>query len=181
MYKKLRRNFMLVSTLVLLVVISAVSGIVYWMASNTILYQTNVLTEMILDNGGELPDQSEFNNQQKAFLALSAESLHEIRYYTATIRSDSTEISNVHIIIDEADAAAIAERAAQRRGDRGSITVAGGRRMNYVWQQEDDSSMFVVLLDCTSRYGLIRIVMMYMSALWFAVLVLYVLIMGRKE
>lgn len=101
MYKKLRRNFMLVSTLVLLVVISAVSGIVYWMASNTILYQTNVLTEMILDNGGELPDQSEFNNQQKAFLALSAESLHEIRYYTATIRSDSTEISNVHIIIDE--------------------------------------------------------------------------------
>lgn len=53
--------------------------------------------------------------------------------------------------------------------------------MNYVWQQEDDSSMFVVLLDCTSRYGLIRIVMMYMSALWFAVLVLYVLIMGRKE
>lgn len=179
MYKKLRRNFMLVSTLVLLVVISAVSGIVYWMASNTILYQTNVLTEMILDNSGELPDQSEFNNQQKAFLALSAESLHEIRYYTATIRSDSTEISNVHIIIDEADAAAIAERAAQRRGDRGSITVAGGRRMNYVRQQEDDSSMFVVLLDCTSRYGLIRIVMMYMSALWFAVLVLYVLIMGR--
>lgn len=179
MYKKLRRNFMLVSTLVLLVVISAVAGIVYWMASNTILYQTNVLTEMILDNGGELPDQSEFNSQQKTFLALSAESLHEIRYYTATIRSDSTEISNVHIIIDEADAAAIAERAAQHRGDRGSITVAGGRRMNYVRQQADDGSMFVVLLDCTSRYGLIRIVMMYMSALWFAVLVLYVLIMGR--
>ena len=179
MYKKLRRNFMLVSTLVLLVVITAVAGIVYWMATNTILYQTNVLADLILENGGELPDQSEFNNQQETFLALSAETIHELRYYTATVRSDTTEIANVHIIIQESDAAAIARHAAQRRSDRGSITVAGGRRMNYVRQQQEDGSMFVVLLDCTSRYGLIRIVMMYMSALWFAVLVLYVLIMGR--
>jgi signal transduction histidine kinase len=36
-----------------------------------------------------------------------------------------------------------------------------------------------VVLDATSRYGLIRLIMMYMAALWLTVLILYVVIMGR--
>ena len=43
----------------------------------------------------------------------------------------------------------------------------------------DDGSVMVVMIDSTSRYGLVRLVMMYMFALWLTVLILYVIVMGH--
>ena len=179
MYKKLRWKFLWVSTLVLLLVISAVVGVVYWSASNMVLSQTRVLMDLLLENDGELPDLWEFNNRQETFLALNNESINELRYYTAVIRGEEIEISNIHIAIQEDTAVAIAEAAAQRRGDYGSARFVNGRRLNYARELRDDGSTLIVLMDTTSRYGLVRVVMLYMTALWFAVLILYVILMGR--
>ena len=48
----------------------------------------------------------------------------------------------------------------------------------------DDGSVMAVMIDSTSRYGLVRLVMMYMfvlwlTVLWLTVLILYVIVMGH--
>ncbi len=79
-------------------------------------------------------------------------------------------------------------------GDEGALDAASWRKqvdmyqkvaieseagMNYMKQVQEDGSTLIVVLDSTSRYGLIRIVMKYMSGVWLAVLILYIIIMGR--
>ena len=48
MYQKLQRRFLWVSTLVLVLVIGAVVGAVYWIASGMLVSQATVLMELIL-------------------------------------------------------------------------------------------------------------------------------------
>jgi signal transduction histidine kinase len=43
----------------------------------------------------------------------------------------------------------------------------------------DDGSVMVVMIDSTSRYGLVRLVMTYMFVLWLTVLILFVIVMGH--
>ena len=43
----------------------------------------------------------------------------------------------------------------------------------------DDGSVMAVMIDSTSGYGLVRLVMMYMFVLWLTVLILYVIVMGH--
>ena len=180
MFKKLQHRFMWVSTLVLLLVISLVGSVIYWIASGTMMSQTGVLMELILDNDGDLPVQIEFDSTQQTFLALNVESIHETRFFSACETDGNVEIIAMHIAaISDDDAISLAERVLNRRGSLGRINIPGKRILHYLKRSNDDGSTMVVLLDSTSRYGLIRIVLMYMAALWFTVLVLYVIIMGR--
>ncbi len=179
MFKKLRWKIVRVSALVLFLVICSVAGVTYWITSQTVMSQTRVLMEMILDHDGELPVRGEFNPQQETFLALSPESINEIRYYTALINEDITRITDSHIAIKEEEAIAIAKYIYRRKDKYGSISIAGNHRMNYAKQINEDGSILIAVLDSTSRYGLIRVAMMDMSALWFLVLILYIIIMSR--
>ena len=180
MFKKLQHRFMWVSTLVLLLVIALVGGVVYWIASSTMMSQTGVLMDLILDNDGDLPVQIEFDSTQQTFLALNVESIHETRFFSARETDGNVEIIAMHIAaISDDDAINLAERVLNRRGTLGRINIPGNRILHYLKRTDDDGSTMVVLLDSTSRYGLIRIVLMYMAALWFTVMVLYVIIMGR--
>ena len=181
MFKKLRLRFMWVSTLVLLLVIGIVAGVVYWIASGTVMSQTIVLMDLILENDGTLPSQGEFDASQETFLALSAESLHEARYFSALAGEGGIELVDMSYIagIPESDALALAERALNRPTPYGRLRLRGDRRMHYAKRAQGDGSTLIVLLDSTSRYGLIRLILFYMAGLWLAVLVLYVVIMGR--
>lgn len=177
MIKKLRWRFMWVSTLVLLLVISAVMGIAYWITSDTIVSQARFLMEEILENGGDLPMLGGFDPQEKPFLALNEESIYETRYFVARINEDDAQITHIYIAIREEDAASIAESINQKGGDYGSLPAFSNRRMNYMKQVQEDGSTLIVVLDSTSRYSLIRVVMTYMSGLWLAVLILYIAVM----
>jgi len=179
MFKKLRWKFMLVSTVILLLVITAVMGTVCLIASGTIMSQSRFLMEEILDNEGNLPVQGRFDPQTRPFLALNEESIYEVRYFTAQVEKGEARISNINIIMREDDAVSIAESVCRKSNEFGSLFISGNRRMSYLKQVQEDESVLVVLLDITSRYSLIRMVMTYMSALWFAVLILYIVIMGR--
>ena len=181
MFKKLQRKFMVVSTLVLLLVISVVSGVVYWIASGILMSQTGVLINLILDNDGTLPQyESDFDASQERFLALNVESIHEARFFSAKQTDDRIEIISSHIAaISEEDEISLAKKVLDRRGSLGRITVEGHRILHYARRSMDDGSVMVVLIDSTSRYGLVRLVMMYMFALWLTVLILYVIVMGH--
>ena len=179
MFKKLRWRFLWVSTLVLLLVICAVMGIVYWITAGIITSQARFLMEEILENGGELPTQGVFDPRERPFLALNEESIYETRYFVAQVSDEDTQITHIYIAIGEEAAMNIAESIYQQGSDYGSLPMFANRRMNYMKQVQEDGSTLIVVLDSTSRYGLIRIVMKYMSGVWLAVLILYIIIMGR--
>lgn len=178
MYKKLRRKILWVSTLVLLLVVGAVSGIVYWVTSGTVTSQTRILMETILDNGGELPAQGEFEPQQ-THLALNRESIYETRFFSVRVDEGEAEIVHSFIMLREEDALELAQSAYQESADAGSLPISGDRKLNYMKKTQSDGSTLIVLLDSTSRYALVRVVMTYMGGLWLAVLLLYVLVMCR--
>ena len=181
MYNKLQKRFMLVSTLVLLAVITLVSGAVYWIASSAVMAQTRVLMALILENDGALPGRSEFDAQQATFLALSPESLNEARYFSARVTDGEAElVSSAHISsVSEEYALELAERVCAQRRAWGRVSTPERSVLHFETRSEDGGATLIVFLDSTSRYGLIRLILMYMCALWFAVLVLYVVIMGR--
>ena len=179
MFKKLRWRFMWVSTLVLLLVICAVMVIVYWISTDIIASQARFLMEEILENGGEFPTQGGFDPQEKPFLALNEESIYETRYFVAQVSDGDAQITHAYIAIGEETAIGIAESVYQKESDYGSLPILANRRMKYMKQEQEDGSTLIVVLDSTSRYGLIRIIMTYMSVLWLAVLVLYLMVMGR--
>lgn len=181
MFKKLQRKFMVVSTLVLLLVIGVVGGVVYWIATGILMSQTGVLVNLILDNDGTLPShESGFDPTQERFLALNVESIHEARFFSARQTDDGIEIVASHIAaISEEDEIALAEIAFDRRESQGRITVRGNRILHYARRSVDDGSVMVVMIDSTSRYGLVRLVMTYMFVLWLTVLILYVIVMGH--
>lgn len=170
---------MWMSTLILFLVISAVLFLVNKTASVTIMSQTRILMEEILDNDGELPLQWDYERWQRPLLALNPESIYETRYYTAKVNGSSVTISNMHMAMSEADAKSIAERVYKRKNTYGSISRYANRTVNYIKKSNADGSEFIVVLDSTSRYGLIRVVTIYLAMLWFCVLVLYIVIMGR--
>lgn len=181
MFKKLQRKFMVVSTLVLLLVIGVVGGVVYWIATGILMSQTSVLVNLIFDNDGTLPSHdSDFDSTQERFLALNVESIHEARFFSAKQTDEGIEIVATHIAaISEEDEIALAEKAFERRGSEGRINIAGNRILHYARRSMDDGSVMVVMIDSTSRYGLVRLVMMYMFVLWLTVLILYVIVMGH--
>ena len=180
MFKKLQRKFMILSTLVLLLVIIIVVGAIYWITSEAVMNQTGVLMELILNNGGDLPSRSEFNANQQTFLALNTESIYETRFFSARETDGEIEIIAKRIAaLDDEGALSLAKGLLARRGASGRIRVPGNRTLHYARQAQEDGSTLIVVLDATSRYGLIRLIMMYMAALWLTVLILYVVIMGR--
>ena len=179
MFKKLRWKFMWMSTVILFIVITAVLFLVYKSSSVTIMSQTRILMEEILDNDGELPTAWDYDPAKRRLLALNPESIYETRYYTALVTDDSVNVSNMHMAVSEEDAVSIVEHVYKNRHDYGSISKYANRTINYIKKTRDDGSEFIVVLDSTSRYGIIRVVTIYLAMLWFCVLVLYMVIMGR--
>ena len=179
MYKKLQNRFMLVSTLVLFLVIVLVECAVYWISSGVIASQTKLMIEGLLDNGGDLPSGIEFSTSQQAFLAVNSETIQETRFFSTRVTDGETEIVAMRIMdISRADAVSLTEEALSRSRSFGKVRLGNRRTLHYGMQTEGEG-VLVVFVDYASRAGLIRLVMIYTAAVWFLILVLYVLIMGR--
>ena len=178
MFKKLRLKFLWGSALILLLVIALVVGIIYWATSHTITRQTQVFIDLILENDGVLPEQSAFDPQQQTFLALNDESIHEARYFSVRFSGEDESLVSIRIAaLSEEGAIDLAKRVVGRKSESGRISAPGGHVLQYARQTEEDGSTLVVIVDATSRYGLTRLIMTYMTGLWSIVLLLYVLLM----
>ncbi len=178
MFKKLRLKFLWGSTLVLLLVIALVVGIIYWATSHTITQQTQVFIDLILGNDGILPEQNAFDPRQQTFLALNDESIHEARYFSVRFSGENESLVSIRIAaLSEEGAIDLAKRVIGRESETGRISAPGGHILQYARQADEDGSTLVVIVDATSRYGLMRLIMTYMASLWCFVLLLYVLLM----
>ena len=176
MFKKLQRKFIWGSALVLLLVITAVTGIVYWITTEVINRQTDVLLNMIVDNGGDLPERFEFDSSQERFLALKDESVYETRFLTAVKGDSGVNITVTRIAMPKNEMNSIINRAFEENYNNGRIDIEGKRIFRFVKKSSENGSVTLVLLDSTSRYAMQRLTMTYMSGIWLLVLILYVIV-----
>ena len=176
MFKKLQRKFIWGSALVLLLVIMMVTGIVYWITTEVINRQTDVLLNMIIDNGGDLPERFEFDPSQERFLALKDESVYETRFLTAVKGDSGVNITVTRIAMPKNEMNSIINRAFEENYNNGRIDIEGKRIFRFVKKSSEDGSVTLVLLDSTSRYAMQRLTMTYMSGIWLLVLILYVIV-----
>ncbi len=179
MFKKLQRKFIWGSALVLLLVITAVTGIVYWITTEVINRQTDVLLNMIVDNGGDLPERFEFDPSQERFLALKDESVYETRFLTAVKGDSGVNITVTRIAMPQNEMNSIINRAFEENYNNGRIDIEGKRIFRFVKESSEDGSVTLVLLDSTSRYAMQRLTMTYMSGIWLLVLILYIIVILR--
>lgn len=173
---------MVLSTAVLLVVIVITMSAVYLLGSQTVNTQIKVLTALILDNDGMIPYEGHFDRVQKNWLALSAESLYETRYFSVLLDSEGGEtmINTSHIVsVDRERALTYAQTVCKWKRTSGRYVSPEGSVYFFEKKTNDDQSTLVVLLDISSRYWIIHLILMYMGVLWFSVLVLYIFLMGH--
>ena len=177
MYRKLQHRFLWGSALVLLLVIVLVIGIVFWATTNTVTRQSQVFIDLILDNEGKLPARGEFAPQQETFLALNDESINEIRFVSVLFNEEGNQIvSRFMDVRTDQDAVNMAKEALEKKNDSGIIR-SGRRILQYGKKTLEDGSTLVVVADSTSRYGLTRLIVIYMAVVWLVVLVLFVIAM----
>lgn len=180
MFKKLQRKFLWGSTLVLLLVIVLVIGIIFWVTSNTVSRQSQLFISQILDNDGYLPEQGVFEPGEEAFLALNTESLNEIRFVSVAFSGDQgMVISKFMAGISDDDAVRIASEALEKNADNGHLNTGRKRILHYGRRTLEDGTTLVVIADSTSRYGLSRLIILYMAGLWLIILVLFILFMSH--
>ena len=180
MYKKLRMRFLWGSALILLLVIILVVGILFWITANTVTRQSQVFIEKILENDGELPDRGEFAPRQETMLALNDESLNETRFFSVLFSNgESRMISKLMAFLSDEELTGMAQQALEKNGESGQLDGNGPRVLHYGKKTLEDGSVLVVIADSTSRYGLTRLIIIYMAVLWLIVLTLFVLIMGH--
>ena len=180
MFKKLQRKFLWGSTLVLLLVIVLVIGIIFWVTSNTVSRQSQLFISQILDNDGHLPEQGVFEPREEAFLALNTESLNEIRFVSVAFSGDQgMVISKFMAGISDDDAVRIASEALEKNADSGHLNTGRNRFLHYGRRTLEDGTTLVVIADSTSRYGLSRLIILYMAGLWLIILVLFILFMSH--
>ena len=182
MFQKLRLRFLVLSTFILLVVILITMAAVYLLGSNTVNTQIRVLTSLILDNDGTIPYEGHFDRVQKNWLALSAESLYETRYFSVLLDSEGNEtrINTSHIVsVDKEKALDYAQTVCNLRKNSGRFVSSEGLVYFFEKKTNEDGSTLVVLLDISSRYWIIHLILLYMGALWFTVLVFFIILMGH--
>ena len=180
MFKKLQRKFLWGSTLVLLLVIVLVIGIIFWVTSNTVSRQSQLFISQILDNDGHLPEQGVFEPREEAFLALNTESLNEIRFVSVAFSGDQGMIISKFMAgISDDDAVRIASEALEKNADSGHLNTGRKRFLHYGRRTLEDGTTLVVIADSTSRYGLSRLIILYMAGLWLIILVLFILFMSH--
>ena len=179
MYKKLQHKFLWGSVLVLMLVIVLVIGITFGVTNYTVTRQTQVFIDLILDNNGEMPERGNFAPQQETFLALNTESINEARFVSVLFSGETSKVVSIQLnALSESAAADMAAAVLDRTNDNGSLG-DGRRKLQYGRRIMEDGSTLVVIADSTSRYGLSRLIILYMAGLWLVVLILFVIAMGR--
>lgn len=180
MFKKLQRKFLWGSALVLLLVITLVSGVLFWAASRTVTRQTQALISMILESDGELPDRSDIESQQQSFLAINEGNVQEALFFSVRITDGEGKIISKRIHgLSDSDAVVLAQTVADGIRTQGQMADTEGHLFQYGKKSLEDGSILVVFVDSASRFGFAQLIIIYMAALWGIIFVLFVILMGH--
>ena len=178
MLQRLRLRFVMASMAALLVVLALVMLPVYYLVSNAFSAQIEVILDLLLDNGGDMPGWE--NVMPEMPFRISMEQRYETRFFSVFIdNNDQVQMVNTRSVFSVNDEGA--EQIARK--------VLGKKRKEGRYEDDDAIYLFkskrgengelIVFVDCTSRFWIIRQAVTYMLSVGLIILLLFFLLMGK--
>ena len=176
MIRRLRFRFIGVSTLALFLAMVITTGAVIGLAVLRIDRQYDAVLEALLGNRGVIPRNMQ-DTDGRISLAEMPELMNEIRYFAVWTAPDGTVESEdlEHVSTMSSDSVRGAVAAAERKNrNNGSVRIAGSY---YTFgRQAYPGRTLYVFIDITSRFWMLREVLIYMVLVGLCVVLVYVFV-----
>lgn len=176
MIKKLRRNFIALAMLTLIMAMGMVMGIVSLLAVHQVTEQYEILLDFMLAYGGKLPNaMDEIDEETREALSVIPEIIYETRYFSVEL-DEQMQITDMHLSyihsVNADTVQKLTKTAIKNRSHHGWIINQGSQYL-FKWKLNEDGSVLLVFIDATSRAWILAIVTQYMLLLAGIVVVVY--------
>lgn len=178
MLNRLRAQFVAAATLALMIALSMITVVGYYMASQTFEAQINMIIDAVLRNGGEMPKASiEFEPTGR--LTISPEQQFETRFFSAIVDKNgvmSRANTESVVSIDDHEAAEISSSLMRVSNANGQI-IYDNCIFYYKSMEMPGGGRMYVFVDCTSRVWILRQVQHYLLVVSLVILLFFSLIL----
>ncbi|MBR1853530.1 MAG: HAMP domain-containing histidine kinase [Lachnospiraceae bacterium] len=176
MIKKLRRNFIALAMLTLIMAMGMVMGVVSLLAVHQVTEQYEILLDFMLAYGGKLPNaMDEIDEETRETLSVIPEIIYETRYFSVEL-DEQMQITDMHLSYIHsvnADTVQKLTKTAMKNRYRHGWILNQGSQYLFKWKVNEDGSVLLVFIDATSRAWILAIVTQYMLLLAGIVVVVY--------
>ena len=179
MLNKLRVQFVLGSTLAVLIALMMVMVPVYFLVGSAFTAQMDAILDVLIQNDGDMP-VNRVRIEGNRFIEITEEQQFETRFFSVKFdeNGEAVNINTSYVFsIDEDEALQIAGQIRQRGRLSGSILYDCSRYLYKSALRFDET--LIVFVDCTSRYWIIRQAMMYLIVVGLVILLIFSLIIGK--
>ncbi len=179
MLNRLRVQFVLGATLAVLIALTMVLVPVNYLVGRAFSAQIEAILDVLIQNDGDMP-VNRVRIEGNRFIEVTEEQQFETRYFSVKFdeAGEAVRINTDYVYsIDEDEALQIGEMILLSGRLSGSIIYDGSKYLFKSAKSFGDT--LVVLVDCTSRYWIIRQVMTYLIVVGLIILLIFSLIIGK--
>ena len=199
MLAKLRVKFVSLAALTLLICLTLVLSMVFFLTDNFFDAQVNTMLTVLLENGGEMPPDRVWAIGNKRMPGgLSEELQYETRYFSVITDKNGniTHVNTEHIFsIEEAEAEEIAYSIYEGMANDADMSIAESIRKLFTdtrWEsgkffhennvyyydsmEKGNGSRLYVFVDCTSRYLIVQQIYSYLLVVAGVILLVFCLL-----
>ncbi|MCR4751675.1 MAG: HAMP domain-containing histidine kinase [Eubacterium sp.] len=178
MLQRLRLRFVITSMCALLAVLALVMLPVYYLVERSFSAQIEVILDLLLDNGGDMPG-GEGGPIDMPF-RVSLEQRYETRFFSVFFDTEgNAAVVNTRsvYIVDDAKAEQIAREVYTKKRLEGRYEDNANVYLYKV--KRGERGTLICFVDCTSRIWIIRQAMTYLISVGLIILLCFVLLMGK--
>ncbi len=179
MLNRLRVQFVLASTVAVLIALLLVMVPVYILVGRTFSAQIETILDVLIQNDGEMPI-NRVSIEDRPFIHISGELQFETRYFSVKLDEENKAVkinTSAVLSVDDDEALMIADIIRSKRRVSGSVIYDGSTYL-YKSAQVLGGTIYV-FADCTSRYWLIHQSMTYLFVVGLVILLIFSLIISK--
>ena len=173
MLGRLRVQFVLASTFVLLLVLTLVMGPVYFLVRSSVSSQMEMILDVLIQNDGYMPTRT-VHIDGGTFISVTEEQQYEVRYFSVILdeEGEAAMINTESVAtIDDEEALKISRQVRILGAPVGRFSYDGSRYI-YKMERRSDADL-IVFADWTSRYWIIHQTMYYLLIVGLVILLIY--------